>query len=85
MGDIAWLRALDGAMVIFTGFRATGHPHCLVGKHCRRYRQSKGRRRLSSFRVYLRRPAAGYGFLVNLKSKKSLLPSQGDEMKIHPE
>jgi hypothetical protein len=26
MGDIAWLRALDGAMVIFTGFRATGHP-----------------------------------------------------------
>ena len=34
MGDIAWLRALDGAMVIFTGFRATGHPHRLVGKHC---------------------------------------------------
>jgi hypothetical protein len=25
MGDIAWLRALDGAMVIFTGFRGNDH------------------------------------------------------------
>jgi hypothetical protein len=40
MGDIAWLRALDGAMVIFTGFRGNRAPHRLVDKHCRRYRQS---------------------------------------------
>ena len=48
---------------------SSGIGNRLVGKHCRLYRQSKGRRRLSSFRVYLRRPAAGYGFLVNLKEE----------------
>ena len=35
MGDIAWLRALYGAMVIFAGFRGNRAPHRLVGKHCR--------------------------------------------------
>jgi hypothetical protein len=76
MGDRAWLRALYGAMVIFAGFRRNRAPH--PGRQALSPISTiePGRRRLSSFRVYLRRFAAGYGFLVNLKSEKSLLQAK---------
>jgi hypothetical protein len=63
---------------------ATGHPTAWSTSTVADIDNRAGRRRLSSFRVYLRRLAAGRGFLVNLKSEKSLLPSQGDDMKIRP-